>query len=153
MCDLDGIMLVMLTTEFTIVLLFLMTYIQLYANYSFLTNKYTYKYLVFVLLLFFLQAYPGNIYMYHNSYYKLTNHIVASDFYILYHFLFDSLPILVLFLTLIISFFSFFFIVLYFSLKLTKLMSTKDVKSLHFLRKQNMLKQTSFKSNLYTFQN
>lgn len=153
MLNLDGMMLVMLTTEFTIILLFLMTYIQLYSNYSFITSKVTYKYVfVFFPLFFFFFQIP-NVFFASVSYYKLINHIVASDFYILYYFLFDKLPILVLFLTLIISFFSLFFIVLYFSLKLTKLESAKTIKSTYFLRKQNLSKQTEFKSKLYTFQN
>lgn len=153
MLNLDGMMLVMLTAEFTIILLFLMTYIQLYSNYSFITKQFSYKYIFGFLILFLFLFQAPNVFFNSVSYYKLINHIVASDFYILYYFLFDKLPIIVVFLTLIISFFSLFFIILYFSLKLTKLESTKNTKSLYFLRKQNLAKQTEFRASLHTFQN
>lgn len=151
--DLDGMMLVFLTAEFTIVLLFLMTYIQLYSNYTFIKSETNFK--VFLLLVFLLLQYyvPLNSPYTFTCYYKSLNHIVSSDFFILYYFLFEKLPILVILVTLIISFFSLFFILIYYSLKLTKLDSFSTVKNLYFLRKQNLIKQTSFKTNLYTFQN
>lgn len=151
--DLDGMMLVLLTTEFTITLLFLMTYIQLYSNYSFTVVNNHPRTFVLVLVL------VGSIYtplytpMFYLNYYSTSAHIVASDFYILYDFLFEKLPILVILITLIISFFSLFFIILYYSLKLVKFTSHKKLKNLYFLRKQNLLKQTTFSAKIYTFQN
>lgn len=146
-------MLVLLTAEFTIVLLFLMTYIQLYSNYTFIKLEVNYRILVgfFLLLVLFYQ--PLNNFYFYTCYYKAINHIVSSDFYILYYFLFEKLPVLVILMTLIISFFSLFFIVVYYSLKLTKLDANKNLKNLYFLRKQNLVKQTAFKTKVYTFQN
>lgn len=146
-------MLVLLTAEFTIVLLFLMTYIQLYSNYSFIKLEVNYRILIvfFSLLLVFYQ--PLNNFYFYTCFYKAINHIVSSDFYILYYFLFEKLPVLVILMTLVISFFSLFFIVVYYSLKLTKLDTNKHLKNLYFLRKQNLAKQTGFKSKVYTFQN
>lgn len=153
MLDLDGMMLVLLTAEFTIVLLFLMTYIQLYSNYQFLSSKkmYYFIYLFFILLpTFYTPLYTFNFY---SNFYNAINHIVASDFFILYYFLFDKLPVLVILMTLVISFFSLFFIIVYYNLKFTKNSKAKEVKNLYFLRKQILVKQTNFNNRLYTFQN
>ncbi len=153
MLDLDGIILVFLTAEFTIFLLFLMTYVQLYSNYSFVSNSVNISYLsVFFLALGYVYE-PQFVFFSHTSFYKAINHIVSSDFYILYYFLFEKLPILVIFLTLIISFFSFFFIIMYFSLKLVKLSSHSKSKNVYYLRKQTLNKQTTFNTKIHTFQN
>lgn len=151
--DLDGMMLVLLTTEFTIILLFLMTYAQLYSNYTFIKFTVNYRYLLifFVILLFVYE--PLNTFYFYSCYYKSINHVVSSDFYILYYFLFEKLPLLVILMTLIISFFSLFFIVAYYSMKLVKLDAHKSLKNLYFLRKQNLIKQTAFTTKVYTFQN
>lgn len=149
--DLDGIFLVFLTAEFTIFLLLLMTYLQLYSNYTFLSPQISYYLSIPILFYFFVFNHSNSFYTY-TSFYKALNHFVSSDFFILYYFLFEKMPILVIFLTLIISFFSLFFIIMYFSLKLTKLKSQKASKSLHFLRKQLLTKQANFSSKLYTFQ-
>lgn len=151
--DLDGIILVFLTAEFTIFLLFLMTYIQLYSNYSFVSAPTNYLYLIGFFVITILIHNQTFVFFNFISYYKCINHLVSSDFYILYYFLFEKLPLLVIFFTLIISFFSFFFIIMYFSLKLTKLSSHKNLKNLYYLRKQILIKQTNFNTKLHTFQN
>jgi len=153
MLDLDGIMLVFLSAEFTIFLLFLMTYLQLYSNYTYITTKVSYlPLIIFPLVSLFTVHNYNNFYFFH-SYYKSLEHTVSSDFYILYYFLFEKLPVLTIMLTLIISFFSLFFIVMYFSLKLVKTSNYKKSKSIYFLRKQALIKQTVFSTRLYTFQN
>lgn len=150
--DLDGMMLVLLTAEFTIVLLFLMTYIQLYSNYEFVSkgNKYTVLILFMFTPMFYTPLYSFNVFI---NFYSSVSHVVSSDFFILYYFLFDKLPTLVILMTLIISFFSLFFIIIYFNLKYTKNSKKTQVKNLFFLRKQVLIKQTNFNSRLYTFQN
>lgn len=151
--DLDGIFLVFMTAEFTIFLLFLMTYLQLYSNYTFTSSPINYYIFPLFITLLTLLYNPLNVFQQFISFYKSTHHIVSSDFYILYYFLFEKFPILVIILTLVISFFSLFFIVMYFSLKLVKLESQKNIKNLYFLRKQVLTKQTNFQTKLYTFQN
>lgn len=153
MLDLDGMMLVLLTAEFTIVLLFLMTYVQLYSNYHFVTKGLSYNSLLFFVLPLAFYYSPLYSFNFYSNYYASINHVVASDFFILYYFLFDKLPTLVILMTLIISFFSLFFIVLYFNLKFTKNVKAAATKNIYFLRKQTLIKQTSFNSRLYTFQN
>ena len=151
--DLDGIFLIFMTAEFTIFLLFLMTYLQLYSNYSFIKSSVNYWYFVLFFSILYLNYTPLGIFFFYTSFYKYSYHIVSSDFYILYYFLFEKLSILTVIITLLISFFSLFFIVMYFSLKLTKAHASNIVKNLYFLRKQVLTKQTTFQNKLYTFQN
>lgn len=153
MLDLDGMMLVLLTAEFTIVLLFLMTYVQLYSNFEFTVNTPNMYYLVTFFLFLPITYNPLYTMYFYTSYYSAVNHVVASDFFILYYFLFDKLPILVILMTLVISFFSLFFIIVYYNLKFAKNVQKQDSKNLYFLRKQVLIKQTSFSNRLYTFQN
>lgn len=145
-------MLVLLTAEFTIILLFLMTYIQLYSNYEFVSNNSGYTVCSFLALapLFYKPLYSFNVF---NNFYSSVAHVVSSDFFILYYLLFDKLPTLVILMTLVISFFSLFFIIIYFNLKYTKNSKKTQIKNLFFLRKQILIKQTNFNSRLYTFQN
>lgn len=146
-------MLVLLTAEFTIFLLFLMTYTQLYENFNFLSIKKPKNVYVFVisLCLLFQGSYVGTLY--YINFYNLLSHTVSSDFFILYYLLFDILPSITIFVTLIIGLFSLFFIALYFNLKLIKMKNDIKVQSVFFLRKQNTIKQTNFKVNIHTFQN
>ena len=150
--DLDGIFLVFLTAEFTIFLLFLMTYLQLYSNYNFASSQIRWWSFLPVLLVF-VDFSPQTSYYFYFSFYKTVLHIVSSDFYILYYFLFEQVPVITVIVTLIISFFSLFFIVMYFNLKLVKNVSDKNLKSIYLLRKQLLTKQTTFSNKLYTFQN
>lgn len=153
MLDLDGMMLVLLTAEFTIVLLFLMTYVQLYSNFEFVVNTSKLPYLVIFFILLPFSYNPAHSLNFYVNYYTSINHIVASDFFILYYFLFEKLPVLVILMTLVISFFSLFFIIVYYSLKLAKNTEKQNSKNLYFLRKQILVKQTNFNNRLYTFQN
>lgn len=153
MLDLDGMMLVLLTAEFTIVLLFLMTYVQLYSNYEFVCNLSPMRYLVIFIIFLPVVYNPLQSFYFYSNYYSAISHIVASDFFILYYFLFDKLPILVILMTLVISFFSLFFIIVYYNLKFTKNKEKQNSKNLYFLRKQILIKQTNFNNRLYTFQN
>ena len=113
MLDLDGMMLVLLTAEFTIVLLFLMTYVQLYSNFEFVVNTSKLPYLVIFFILLPFSYNPAHSLNFYVNYYTSINHIVASDFFILYYFLFEKLPVLVILMTLVISFFSLFFMFFY----------------------------------------
>lgn len=153
MLDLDGMMLVLLTAEFTIVLLFLMTYVQLYSNFEFVVNTSKLPYLVIFFMLLPLSYNPAHSLNFYVNYYTSINHIVASDFFILYYFLFEKLPVLVILMTLVISFFSLFFIIVYYNLKFAKNTEKQNSKNLYFLRKQILVKQTNFNNRLYTFQN
>jgi hypothetical protein len=150
--NLDGMMLVMMTAEFTILLFFLVTYLQLYSNFNFLNQKNKFNPLLIITILPIILYNFSNITLNFYNFYNSISHTVASDFFVLYLLLFSKLPFLVVIITLVISFFSFFFIVLYFNLKVTKISEKKHNKQLYFLRKQSLLKQTNFKTQLYTFQ-
>ena len=150
--NLDGMFLILLTAEFTILLLFFMTYTQLYSQFNFFIQKKLSKKIIIVLVLIpvFSDLTPN---LYYVNFYQSLTHVVTSDFFIIYYLLFDKLPLLTIFITLIISLFSLFFILIYFTLKSVKNEERYKVKQLYFLRKQNLQKQTNFSSKLYTFQN
>jgi hypothetical protein len=150
--NLDGMILVLMTAEFTILLILIMTYLQLYSYFSFFKSETDATVLTILSLICLSFSSSSEHFFYYTSYYKLINHIVASDFYILYHFLFNKNPLLVVFLTLIISFFSLFFILLYFNLKLSKLNIVQQLSSILFLRKQILIKQTTFLAIALNFQ-
>ena len=150
--NLDGMFLILLTAEFTILLLFFMTYTQLYSQFNFFIQKSLNKKSIIVITLIpFITNTTTNLF--YTNFYQSLSHVVTSDFFTIYYVLFEKLPLLIIITTLIISLFSLFFILIYFSLKAVKNEKTNRIKQLYFLRKQNLLKQTSFSSKLYIFQN
>lgn len=154
MYDLDGLFLILMVSEFTIFLVLLMTYLQLYNNFSFLVKVQSKKYLwlpFVVILLNFTDS--SAVSLHFISIYKSLSLNLSTDFFLLYYLLFDKITLITVFLILIISFFSLFFIILYFFLKLTKQSEFKIFKTQYFLRKQALSKQIVFKNSLYAFQN
>ena len=148
---LDGFFLIFLTTELTVFLILIMTYAYVYNHMSFY-NKNQSPYIVVVFLLILvtpINFYPNlDVLDMYSSIYKVT----SSDFFLLFVFLFKTNSLLTLIITLIIGLFSFFFILIYFSLKNMKETFYKKTASVVSLRKQSLSKQISFKSNLYMFQ-
>lgn len=151
--NLDGMMLILLTAEFTIFLFFLMTYTQLYSNFSFLDSSSWNITFISLLVIYPLTYQTVQISTVSINYYQSLYHTVSSDFFIIYYLLFDVIPIVTILLTLIIGLFSLFFIILYFNLKLIKQNNSVKLKQIFFLRKQVLIKQTNYKSSIYTFQN
>lgn len=151
--SLDGMMLIFLITEFTVMLLFFMTYVQLYSNFTFSSKKISYwPVFLLVLMTFFIMS-KVNLNIYFISYYKSQFHLVASDFFILYFILFLQLNAVVIIITIILTFFSLFFILLYFNLKQVKNNQTQKNKTTYFLRKQILIKQNNFNNHISSFQN
>ena len=87
------------------------------------------------------------------SYYDYTYYIKSNDFFIFFYFFFYKFFEVTALLILIISFFSIYFILLYFTLKLLNFNYFSTIKSMKFLRKQNLQKQVIFKNTLRFFQN
>lgn len=150
--DLDGIFLVFLTAELTIILLLIMVYLQVYKTSLFESQRNPVIVLGSILVISIFLAHT-NQFFYHINYYRAISFIVSSDFFLLYYLLFEKLVIGTLYVILIISLFSLFFICLYFNLKLTKVTKQIELKNIYFLRKQVLHKQTNFSQNLYSFQN
>jgi hypothetical protein len=151
--DLDGIFIIFLIAEFTIFLVFLMSYTQLYSNYAFISSKMNISITLLFTTVILFNYNVSNSFHFYYSYYNSLNSVISSDFYILYYLLFDQIPVLTLVVIFIISFFSLFFIIMYFSLKLVKSFSKINYKNIYWLRKQSLLKQTTFFNKIYTFQN
>lgn len=152
--NLDGMILILLITEFTVFLLFLMTYTQLYSNFQFTTkNSLTSIYFLVFYICIIWKFNSHHFILNYVSYYNDLTVVIAADFFILYFVLFDKLHLVVLFIILIIGLFSLFFILIYFNLKIIKYQHHTKLNTVYFLRKQSLVKQTNFKSNLFTFQN
>jgi hypothetical protein len=150
--SLDGLVLILITTELTAILLLVMTYTRILTTIT-LHKSYKPKVLIYLPLIVFFSTEPLALSYTFVSYYSLTSEITASDFFILYSILFTDFVQITLLLIIIISVFSIFFILLYFNLKLTKSESFSKNLQTFCLRKQVMQKQTKFNAKLNTFQN
>lgn len=150
--NLDGLMLILITTELTAILLLIMTYTQLLLNITF-TKPAKFIglfYLVFLVAINTKTSLVGYVFV---NYYCGLSEIIATDFFILYQILFTDFIEITGLLILIISFFSIFFILLYFNLKLSKTISAGKNSQIFCLRKQVVQKQTKFNTKLAIFQN
>jgi hypothetical protein len=151
-CSLDGLVLILITTELTAILLLVMTYTKILTIIT-LHKSYKATALIYLPLIVFFSTKPLTLSYSFTSYYCLVSEIIASDFFILYNILFTDFVQITLLLIIIISVFSIFFILLYFNLKLSKAESFSKNLQKFCLRKQTMQKQTKFNAKLSTFQN
>ena len=147
---LDGLYFIFTVTELTLVLLFIVVYTQLCDNLIYKILKLKYMWLS---LLLFLYTYWENLILVYFSYYDYINSTKSNDFFIFFYFFFYKFSVVTVLLILIISFFSIYFILLYFTLKLLNSNYFNANKHMKFLRKQNLQKQILFKNMLRFFQN
>ncbi len=153
--NLDGLMLFLILSECVLIFLFITLYTQLYTmhsnNYS--NIKINFKIInLFIILQIYFNFYslePINFLNYYNSLNIITN----SDFFIIYLFFFDHYKYISIFLVLILSLFSLFFVLLYFNLKLLTQDKLKTSLLVSILRKQSLINQSNYKINLRNFNN
>ena len=84
--------------------------------------------------------------------YNYTPNIVSDDFFIFFYFFFINLPASVYLLAFMLTLFSIFFILFYFSYKTINFNKNKKKKIIFLLRKQNLIHQSSLKPTYTTFQ-
>jgi hypothetical protein len=152
----DGWVCLMLLTELLIILLFLLVWLSFKfvsdSNNALSTVKYIYWFLTTFLYLTVLPLnYSNFIYSYQLSYWFNFN-ILSSDFHLMFKFFFLDYPITVFIITLILSLISLFFICFYLLLKNTQNTKKTKQKLIYILRKQQMLKQATFKNQIRSFQ-
>lgn len=152
----DGWLCIMILAELLIVLLFLLVWI----NFKFAQDAQfplvIFKYFFFSsnLLIYFVNLnkdYAAFLYNYQVLYWFKSS-TISSDFHTMFKFFFLDYPLTVIFLTLILSLISIFFIGFYYTLKKLQNQTKKKKKLLHILRKQQMTKQALFKSQIKMFQ-
>ena len=152
----DGWTCLLLLTELLVILLFLLVWLtfKFSSNASSIFTRFKIPFYVISIIMYvvFLQKdYSQFQYTYFITYWFNYN-ILSSDFHVMFKFFFLDYPITVFYLTLILSLISIFFICFYLSLKKTQSNGEKKKKLIHILRKQQMVKQALFKSQLRTFQ-
>ena len=145
----------LLTTEFLIVSLFLFIIItndqKRYSNYtSFLSLKY---FVIIMFVVFFsscLLSYSNFSHLYKFMYHGIWD-IFASDLFIFFYTFFMAFPQFIFFFTLILSLFTIFFILFYFSMRKAAQRTDDSFVGVQVLRKQNRVKQERFSPMVRTF--
>ena len=149
--NLDGIILLFLITELTIVLIFITIYLQ---NFNYIKiNEKSKKYFLFIILSLLSLNYSffslkllkfTNFYSYYN--------INFNDFFWFYNFFFETNFLITYLLIFIISLYSIFFILLHYNIKNFNHNEKLKCNNITILRKQNMINQINYKLQLRIFQ-
>ena len=147
--SLDGLVMVFVVCELSIILVFITLYAQL-ITYTKLKNRYS-------SFFFFMILTPLN---YNFFYCNLTKHVnyysfyknVINDFYCLFNCYFEKSIIVTIFITFVITIYSVYFILFYFILKKNDNWEKRKYKNLFLLRKQNIIKQGNYKAKVRVFQ-
>lgn len=152
----DGWVCLMLLTELLVILLFLLVWLSFKFvtsnTLSFINFKFIYLLTTTLLYLAVIPlSYSNFVYNYQILYWFNFN-VLSSDFHLMFKFFFLDYPITVFIITLILNLISLFFICFYLLLK--NIQSTKKTKNklMYILRKQQMIKQATFKNQIRSFQ-
>lgn len=149
-------MIMMLLTEFLVVLLFLL----IFFSYNFFSegtvnnNKLFYIFYstcFFIYLLAVPNAY-GVKFSYYDFVYIFPLDIISSDLFFLYYFFFLIYPTITIFIIMLMGLFSVVFICLYFTVKKIQQIVFFEKTKVTILRKQNLTKQVLLKNQIQTFQ-
>lgn len=152
----DGWTCLMLLTELLVILLFLLVWLsfKFISNNSLILSQIKIIYFLTTLSIYLSVlplSYSNYVYSYQILYWYNFN-ILSSDFHLMFKFFFLDYSVTVFIITLILSLISLFFICFYLLLK--NIQSTKKIKHklIYILRKQQMTKQATFKSQIRSFQ-
>lgn len=146
--NLDGIVFLFVISEFSVLLIFITMFSQLYS-YSKKNIKYSSYFIFITLLILNYKFYDTNIISYEN-FYSFYN-IQLNDFYYFYNYFFEKQILVTFLIIFIITFYSIFFILLYFNLKKKQNIEQRKNKQLNILRKQNILHQSNYNTKIRTF--
>lgn len=147
--NLDGIVMLFVISELSVILIFITMFSQLYS-YNTKTAKISSFLIFFLLIVINYSYYDVKILNFQNfySYYNVT----LNDFYYIYNFHFEKQIFTTLLIMLIITFYSIFFIFLYFSIKKKQNIEQNKLKQITLLRKQNLIHQSNYFTHIRTFQ-
>jgi hypothetical protein len=148
--DLDGIVLVLVLTELTLLFVFFLVYSQLTSapekKQQHIRPAFLLTALCFGITLYAFS--PELLTVGWVNFYNLTAMITAADFFTIYYFFFIKYYLLTMCLIIVLGLFSIFFILLYFTLQYAAVDLKKTKKTIYFLRKQLFQKQAIFTSKL-----
>lgn len=152
----DGLVLMMLVTEFTITLFFLFLFVtsKFKTENNTLINTLVYVHIILVFGIYMLtvdESY-STYFFFFQSIYPFAADIVAHDLAILYLFILYLNPILTIYMSIILGLFSLFFICLFFSFKYIRQINTTVSKETLTLRKQVLHDQSWYRTRIRIFQ-
>lgn len=148
---LDGLILLFLVSELSVVLIFITMFSQLYAHHK-QDRKNKQNIIVILLLLAVNTSYYEVNLLSFNSFYSFYS-VSINDFYYIYNCYFEKQILLTVFTIFIITIYSIFFILLYYSLKQKTATESMKTKNIIILRKQNMLHQANYHTKIRIFKN
>jgi len=146
--NLDGIVFIFVISEFSVLLIFITMFSQLYS-YSKKTTKYSSNFFLILIFTINIIFYDSKVLSY-TSFYSFYN-IYFNDFYYFFNFFFEKQILATFLIIFIITFYSIFFILLYFNLKKKQNIEQSNLKQIYILRKQNILKQSNYNSKIRIF--
>lgn len=153
--SLDGFVFLLLMSEFLILLLFLITAISFnFSNKTSILPNFLFFVIYFILLFIYWTVAPQAMstfaIMYHHIYnYSLD--IVSTDLFLFFWGFFIEQPVVIFYITMMLSLFSMFFIWSYFTIKHISQKSATKFKTVELLRKQQPQKQTLSKAQVRIF--
>lgn len=151
----DGIIFILLLTEFTLLFVFLLLFTRLTISVEVKhLPALTFIYCLILSLVFYYVFFqqPLLFTMVKTIYSIFTTYIISSDFFIFFYFFFYSYPLLVVLLAVLLGLFSIFFIFIYFNIKVLGLVTYQKTLTTKILRKQQLVHQSAYIPSLRTFQ-
>ena len=152
----DGIIFILLLTELTLLLVFILLFFKLsFQAINITFSSYFFLALLLIFNISFLSYFWGEYSLLYFTYYTYTTFyvfIIASDFFIFFYVLFFTLPHISTLLGVLLGLFSIFFILIFFMLKIYSLRQKHFKNQLLLLRKQNAIHQSIQQATLHTFQ-
>jgi len=148
--NLDGMIMMLAVSELSVILIFITMFSQLY-NFNKTTTLLNNTFIIFILVLLNYSFYSTNVIKY-NNFYSIYS-ININDFYYIYNCYFEKQILLTIFIMFIITLYSIYFILLYFNFKKIQNFEIKKINNVNFLRKQNIIHQSNYKSTIRIFQN
>ena len=148
--NLDGIIMMFLVSELSIILIFITMFSQLYG-YNKKNTKFSTLFIFCIIFILNIEYYDTKILNYNNFY--SFSAININDFYYIYNFFFEKQITVTIFIIFILTLYSIFFILLYFNFKKFQNSESSKVSNLILLRKQNLLHQSNYNTKIRIFQN
>lgn len=147
--NLDGIIMLFVISELSVLLIFITMFSQLYS-YNSKTTKIN-SVVIFVMLLVLNYSFFDVHTLNYSNFYSFYN-ITLNDFYYIYNYYFEKQIFVTIITSFIITLYSIFFILLYFNVRKRQNLEQKKNKQIFLLRKQNILHQSNYFSQTRTFQ-
>ena len=147
--NIDGVILLFIVSELSIILIYITMFSQLYS-FSKKQIKYFSNFIIVILITLNLYYYDVTIINYNNFF--CFQIIQLNDFIYFYSYFFEKQLMVTILVIYIMTFYSIFFILLYFNIKKKESIESLKYKKLYILRKQNILHQSNYFSKIRIFQ-